>query len=82
MIKQGIQKKYRFGKWPAVLVYLVCVLGIAFWGVNRYRWAVYEYFSGFCALFVEEHPEAEADVISCAKAYVVLPKCGSQFLEQ
>ncbi len=82
MIKQGIQKKYRFGKWPAVLVYLVCVLGIAFWGVNRYRWAVYEYFSGFCALFVEEHPEAEAEVISCVKAYDVLPKCGSQFLEQ
>ncbi len=85
MTKRGIQKKSRFRKWSAVFVGLVCVLGLMFWGAHRYRQAVYEQLSAFCALFLEAHPEAEAEMVSCVKAYHSLPKRdirGNRFLEQ
>lgn len=63
-------------KWKRKLLFLLPMLlgilgiaGVAFWGGYKYRQADFLHISKFCEILLEHNPEAETEVISALKEY-------------
>ena len=68
-----------------VLVCVVGIIGISVFWKHEYRQDAFEHISQFCEIIIEDHPEAEAQVLSALKEYHMLTEQevkGNQFLAQ
>lgn len=78
-------RKQRLTVLLPVLVCVVSIIGITVFWQDQYRQAAFEHVSKFCEIIIEDHPEAEGQVLSALKEYHTLTEQEmkeNQFLEQ
>lgn len=52
-----------------ILICLIGMTGIMFFGINHYRQLSFRHISNLCQTIIESHPEAEEEVLSSLKEY-------------
>lgn len=79
------RRKQRLMVLLPVLVCVAGIIGISVFWEHEYRQDAFEHISQFCEIIIEDHPEAEAQVLSALKEYHTLTERefkGNQFLAQ
>lgn len=66
------KRKRRMAVLLPVLVCVTGIVGIAVFWQHEYRQAAFTHISQFCEILIEDHPEAELQVLSAAKKYHTL----------